>query len=337
MNRRIVLARRPQGQPSPDCFRMDTLPIPPVQDGEVLLRTVYLSLDPYMRGRMSEDPSYVEPVAINEVMCGATVSRVETSRAAGFAAGDLVLAYAGWQDYAVTNTTGLVKLDCAASPASWSLGVLGMTGFTAYVGLLDIGRPVAGDMVVVAGAAGAVGGTVGQLAKLKGCRAVGIAGGAEKCEYAVREMGFDACVDHHRADLAQQLADACPRGIDVYFENVGGPVLMAVWPLLNINARVPVCGLIAWYSLTELPPGPDLSPILMRTILVKRVKVHGFINFDHAHRQADFLRDMSGWLKSKQIAYREDVVEGLEQAPQAFIGMLRGDNLGKLVIRVSKE
>jgi NADPH-dependent curcumin reductase len=336
MNRRIVLASRPQGQPTPNCFRLESVPVPELKEGQVLLRTLYLSLDPYMRGRMSEEPSYVEPVAIGEVMGGGTVCRVELSRAPKFSVGDTVLANSGWQDYAAIGTGDLIRIDPSAAPISWSLGILGMTGLTAYVGLLDIGLPKAGETVAVAAATGAVGAAVGQIAKIKGCRAVGIAGGPEKCELAVKELGFDVCIDHYRDDVAQQLAKACPRGIDVYFENVGGPVLMAVLPLLNLGARIPVCGVVAWYNLKELPAGRDFTPVLMRTVLVKRITMKGYIIFDHQHRAADFLRDMSGWLKSKQVKYREDVVEGLERAPQALIGLLSGNNLGKVVVRVAE-
>jgi len=336
MNKRIVLACRPRGRVTPDCFRLETVPVPPVPPGLVLLRTLYLSLDPYMRGRMNDGKSYAEPVAIGEVMCGATVCRVEKSRAPGFHAGDIVLGYTGWQDYAATATSELVKLDPSNAPVSWALGILGMPGLTAYVGLLDIGKPKSGETVVVAAATGAVGAAVGQIAKLKGCRVVGIAGGREKCDYAVSELGFDACVDHHQDELAARLATACPVGIDVYFENVGGPILMAVLPLLNLNSRMPVCGMISWYNLTELPSGPDLAPVIMRTILRKRVAVQGFIIFDHAHRTADFQRDMSRWLNDGRIKYREDLIDGLERAPQGLIGMLGGGNFGKLVVRVGE-
>jgi NADPH-dependent curcumin reductase CurA len=216
------------------------------------------------------------------------------------------------------------------------LGVLGMPGLTAYVGLLDIGQPKAGETVVVAAATGPVGATVGQIAKLKGCRVVGIAGGAEKCEFAVKELGFDACIDHYSDDLPKLLAAACPKGIDVYFENVGGKVLLAVLPLLNVHARIPLCGVIAWYNLTGLPQGPDFTPMLMRALLVKRVKVQGFIIFDHHDRMPAFLRDMGGWLASGQVKVREDVVDGLENAPQAFIGLLQGKNFGKLVVRLGQ-
>ena len=337
MNRRIVLAKRPQGLPTPDCFRLEDTPMPAPRAGEVLLRTLYVSLDPYVRGRMSEGASYVEPLAVGDVICGGAVSVVVESHAPGFAAGDTVVGDTGWQDFAAAPGAGLLKLEKGAAPLSWALGVLGMPGLTAYVGLLDIGQPKPGETVAVAAATGPVGATVGQIARLKGCRAVGIAGGAEKCEYAVKELGFDACIDHYREDMAQQLAAACPKGIDVYFENVGGHVLQAVLPLLNRNARVPVCGVIAWYNLTGLPAGPDFTPVLMRTLLVQRVKMQGFIIFDHHHRTPDFVRDMSGWLAAGKVKYREDVVVGLEQAPQAFIGLLQGSNFGKLVVQVAAE
>lgn len=334
MNRRIVLAARPKGDPTVECFRLESAPVPVLQAGEVLLRTLYLSLDPYMRGRMSDAPSYAPPVAVGEVMCGGTVCRVEQSLAPEFKPGEVVLARTGWQELAAAPAAELVKLDPSAAPLSWYLGVLGMPGLTAYVGLLDLGQPKAGDTVVVAAATGPVGSTVGQIAKLKGCRVVGIAGGAEKCAYVVKELGFDACIDHRAPDLAKRMAGACPKGIDVYFENVGGDVLLAVLPLLNVGGRVPVCGTVAWYSLTELPVGRDHLPLIMRNILVKRLKVQGFIIFDHAHRQSDFLRDVGEWVRQGRIRYREDVVEGLEQAPQAFLRMLKGGNFGKLVVRI---
>jgi len=338
VNRRIALARRPAGTPQPADFRLEEGPRPKPADGQVLLRTLYLSLDPYMRGRMSEGPSYAEPVAIGETMCGGTVCRVEESRHPAFKVGQRVLAYTGWTDYALSDGTGLAVLDLPPAAASRALGVLGMPGFTAYVGLLDIGQPKPGDTVVVAAATGAVGSVVGQIAKLTGCRAVGIAGGREKCEYAVRELGFDACLDHHDEGLPAALAAACPKGVDVYYENVGGAVFNAVLPLLNVGSRVPLCGLIAYYNAQGLPPGPDLTPLLLRAILVKRIKIQGFIIFDHYERRyADFMATMGGWLKAGKVKFREDVVEGLERAPQAFIGMLRGDNFGKLVVRVGGD
>lgn len=338
VNRRIVLAERPTGNPLPANFRLEKVPRPKPADGQLLLRTLYLSLDPYMRGRMSDAPSYVEPVALGEPMCGGTVCRVEESRHPDFKAGERVLAYTGWVDYALSDGAGLMRLELPASEAARALGVLGMPGFTAYVGLLDIGQPKPGETVVVAAATGAVGSVVGQIAKLKECRAVGIAGGREKCDYAVRELGFDACLDHHDSGLAAALAAACPRGIDVYYENVGGPVFDAVLPLLNVGSRVPLCGLIAYYNAESLPPGPDMTPLLLWTLLVKRIKMQGFIIFDHYERRhAEFAATMSAWLKAGRIKYREDVVEDLERAPQAFIGLLRGDNFGKVVVRVGVD
>ena len=334
-NRRIVLAARPYGMPAASDLRLERSPVPAPAAGQMLLRTLYLSLDPYMRGRMNDTASYAEPVALGAVMCGATVCRVESSALGGFAIGDRVLAYTGWQEYAVSDGVGVVKLDPAMSHPSWSLGVLGMPGFTAYVGLLDIGQPKAGETGVGAAATGAVGANVGQIAKLKGCRVVGVAGGDDKCEYAVAELGFDACINHYADDFARQLAAACPDGVDIYFENVGGAVLEAVVPLLNVNARMPVCGLIAWYNLTGRPTGFDMSPVLMRTVLTQRVTVKGFIIFDHYERRhAAFLAEMGEWLKAGRIKVREDIIDGLEHAPAAFTGLLRGDNFGKLVIRV---
>lgn len=337
INRRIVLAARPQGTPTPTDFRLEEVPCPQVPPpGGVLVQTLWLSLDPYMRGRMSEGPSYAPAVGLGEVMCGGTVGRVLASRAPQFAVGDLVLGMGGWQEIAALPAEGVVKLDAGGDiPPSWALGVLGMPGLTAYVGLLDLGQPQAGETVVVAAATGPVGATVGQIAKLKGCRVIGIAGGAEKCTLAVGELGFDAAVDHHAPDFAARLKAACPQGIDVYFENVGGHVLEAVIPRLNVGARIPVCGVIAWYNLSAPPPGPDRLPALMRQILVQRARLQGFIVSDHLHRQADFQRDLRAWLAAGQIRYREDVVEGLNRAPMAFIGLLRGDNLGKLVVKVA--
>lgn len=335
INRQVQLASRPVGAPTAANFTLATGPVPTAGPGQVLLRTIYLSLDPYMRGRMSDAASYAASVAVGATMVGATVCRVESSQLEGFAVGDMVLAYTGWQDYAVSDGTGLTKLDPAMARPSYALGVLGMPGFTAYMGLLDIGAPKAGETVVVAAATGAVGSVVGQIAKLKGCRVVGIAGGADKCRSAVEELGFDACIDHHSPELPALLAAACPKGIDVYFENVGGKVFEAVLPLLNTGARVPVCGLIAHYNATELPKGPDRTPVLMRNLLTKRIRMQGFIIFDdYGHRYPEFAKDMSQWLASGKIKFREDLVQGLENAPQAFMGLLEGKNFGKLVVQV---
>ena len=338
INHRIVLNSRPVGAPTLDNFRLEEAPIAAPATGEVLLRTLFLSLDPYMRGRMSDGPSYAAPVALGEVMVGSTISRVEASQHPDFKAGDLVLGQSGWQSLALSNGKALSKLDTAMTQPSLALGVLGMPGFTAYMGLLDIGQPQAGETVVVAAASGAVGSVVGQIANLQGCRVVGIAGGAEKCRYVVSELGFDACIDHRSPDLKQQLAAACPKGIDVYFENVGGAVFDAVLPLLNTRARIPVCGLIANYNDTALPPGPDRLGLLPRTLLIKRIKMQGFIIFDdYAHHYGEFFGEMSQWLKDGKIKFREDVFDGLENAPQAFIGLLEGKNFGKLVVRVARD
>lgn len=336
VNRQFVLNSRPNGAPVAADFRLKQAPLPVPTAQTVLLKTLYLSLDPYMRGRMSEGPSYAAPVAIGEVMVGATVSRVESAGHPDFMVGDLVLGSSGWQDYALSDGEGLTKLSPDMTHSSLALGVLGMPGLTAYVGLLDIGQPKAGETVAVAAATGAVGSVVGQLAKLNGCRVVAIAGGPEKCRYGVEVLGFDGCIDHYAPDFAQLLKAACPSGIDVYFENVGGAVFNAILPVLNTHARVPVCGLISQYNATEGSLATDLSALLMRTILTRRIKMQGFIVGDHyAHRHHTFLSEMSRWVNDGQIKYREDVVAGLENTPQAFIGLLEGKNFGKLIVKVA--
>jgi NADPH-dependent curcumin reductase CurA len=334
--KRIVLASRPVGEPKPSDFRLEDCPLPTPGEGEILLRPIWLSLDPYMRGRMSDAASYAQPVPIGGVMEGGTVCEVIASNNPGFAQGDIVLAGAGWQTHALSSGKGLRKIDPALAPISTAVGVLGMPGMTAYTGLLDIGQPKEGETVVVAAASGAVGSAVGQIARLKGARAVGIAGGKDKCEHVVKEFGFDACLDHRDPDLAAKLKDACPKGIDVYFENVGGAVFEAVFPLLNNFARVPVCGQIATYNATEMPAGELRTSALTRAILTKRLTLRGFIVSDFAARQNDFLRDVSAWLREGRIKYREDVVDGIEKAPRALIGLLRGENFGKMLVRVSQ-
>jgi NADPH-dependent curcumin reductase len=337
VNRRIVLNSRPLGAPTAADFRLESDPVPRPGPDQVLLRTLYLSLDPYMRGRMSDGPSYAAPVAIGDVMVGGTVSRVVDSRHNDIKVGTLVLGYGGWQDYALSDGTGLTPLYPADAHPSRALGVLGMPGFTAYMGLLDIGRPVAGETVVVAAASGAVGSVVGQVARIKGCT-VGIAGGQDKCRYVIDELGFDFCVDHRADDLPGHLAAACPKGIDVYFENVGGAVFDAVLPLLNTQARVPVCGLVAAYNATGLPPGPDRLGLLVGTLLRKRIKMQGFIVFDdYGPRWSEFAGAMGEWVRDDKVKVREDIVFGLENAPEAFIGLLQGKNFGKLVIQLAHE
>lgn len=334
-NRRIVLASRPVGKPTADNFRLETQVIPSVAQGQLLLKTHYLSLDPYMRGRMNAGESYAARVELDQVMVGGTVSEVVRSRNSRFAPGDMVTSYSGWQEYAVSDGAGVMKLDPRISQPSYALGVLGMPGLTAYVGLLDIGQPKAGDTVVLAASTGAVGSVVGQIAKLKGCRVVGIAGAPKKCKYAVEVLGYDACVSHYDDDMAQQLAAQCPAGIDVYFENVGGSSWEAVMPLLNKHARVPVCGLIAHYNQTELPPGPDRMSQLQGLILTKSIKMQGFIVSDYVERVPAFVKDMSGWLGEGSVKYKEHRVNGLENAPTAFMGLFSGANFGKLVVKVS--
>ena len=336
VNRQIVLGSRPVGAPTADNFRLEEREISTLEDGQVLLRTQYLSLDPYMRGRMSDAPSYAAPVAVGSTMVGSTISCVQASRHPGYQIGDKVLAYGGWQDYALSDGQALTKLDPKMNHPSLALGVLGMPGFTAYMGLLDIGQPQAGETVVVAAASGAVGSVVGQIAKLKGCRVVGIAGGDDKTRYVIDELGFDACIDHRITEFPLQLTKACPKGIDVYFESVGGAVFDAVLPLLNTKARVPLCGLIANYNDTALPHGPDRMGLLTRTLLTKRIKMQGFIIFDdYGSRYPEFFSQMSQWVNEGKIKFREDIVEGLENASQAFIGLLEGRNFGKLIVHVA--
>ena len=335
-NRQILLNSRPVGAPTQDNFVVNETPIPEPKAGEILLRTIYLSLDPYMRGRMNDTESYAPPVGLKEVMVGATMSQVVRTNNDKFALGDWVLSYSGWQDYAVSNGEGLFNLGKNPAHPSYALGILGMPGFTAYMGLMDIGKPKAGDTLVVAAATGPVGATVGQIAKLQGCKVVGIAGGADKCAYAKDELGFDACIDHRADDFAEQLAQACDKGIDIYFENVGGKVFDGVLPLWNTGARVPVCGLVSQYNATALPEGPDRLSQLMGTILVKRLTVKGFIIFDdYGHCYDGFVPVMDQWLKSGQVKYKEHLYEGLESVVPAFIGMLQGENFGKVVVQLN--
>jgi NADPH-dependent curcumin reductase CurA len=336
-NRQILLAARPRGEPTLDNFRLVEVDIPTPGPGEMLLRTVYLSLDPYMRGRMNAGPSYAAPVEVGGVMEGGTVCAVVQSNIPQYQAGDIVAARTGWQEYALSTGQGMQKIDPARGPISYALGVLGMPGLTAYTGLLNIGKPQPGETLVVAAASGAVGSVVGQIAKIKGCRVIGIAGGEAKCRFVTEELGFDACLDHRQPDLTERLRAACPNGIDIYFENVGGAVFEAVLPLLNNFARIPVCGLIAHYSAAELPAGPNRVPLLMQSILVKRLTFRGFIVTDFSSQFREFVTDMSEWLRTGRIKYREDITDGLENAPRELIGLLKGANFGKKIIRVSPD
>ncbi len=336
-NRQILLAARPVGAPKPSDFRLVETPRPTPGPDEVLCRTIYLSLDPYMRGRMNAGSSYTRHVELDEVMVGGAVSQVLESNHSDYTAGDIVFTYSGWQDYFVSNGEGMRKVDPSLGPISTAVGVLGMPGMTAYTGLLNIGKPQPGETLVVAAAAGPVGSLVGQIGKIKGCRVVGIAGGQAKCDYVAGELGFDVCLDHRADDLPERLRNACPNGIDIYYENVGGAVFEAVLPLLNEFARIPVIGLVAHYNATELPPGPNRVPLLMRAVLTKRITMRGMIVWDFADQEQDFLRDVSGWIRDGRVKYREDFVDGLENAPQAFMGMLEGKNFGKLVVSVSPD
>jgi NADPH-dependent curcumin reductase CurA len=332
MNRQIRLKSRPTGEPTADNFEAVDAKVPEPQDGEVLRRTIYHSLDPYMRGRMSDAASYAQPVQIGEVMGAHTVSQVVESRNPAFAAGDFVTGYDGWQSYGVSNGRDLRKLDPAAAPISTAIGVLGMPGMTAFVGLMDIGQPKPGETVVVSAASGAVGAVVGQLAKIHGCRAVGIAGSPDKCKYVVDELGFDACINYKTDDLVPALKAACPGGVDVYFENVGGAVFAAILRVINKGARIPLCGVISEYNATGNPAGPNLRPLL-----VQRAMIKGFIVSDHNDRAPAFLQEVAPLVMSGRLKYREDIVEGLDNAPGAFIGLLHGKNFGKLMVRVSPD
>ena len=332
VNRQIVLKSRPEREPSESNFAQVEAPVPEPGEGQFLTRTIYLSLDPYMRGRMSDRASYAKPAELDQPMVGGTVGQVVRSNHPDFATGDLILGDWGWQEYGLSDGVGVRKLDPASGPISYALGVLGMPGMTAYVALLDIGRPQPGETVVVSAASGAVGSVAGQIAKIKGCRAVGVAGSDAKCRYVVEELGLDACVNYKTQDLDRGLKDACPGGIDVYYDNVGGLVLEAVLRRINRGARISLVGLISQYNAGEPPPGPNLMPLL-----IKRALIQGFIVSDHPGREADFLRDVSGWLKEGKIRYKEDVVEGLENAPRAFLGLFRGENFGKLLVRVGDD
>ncbi|MBW8268448.1 NADP-dependent oxidoreductase [Caldovatus aquaticus] len=334
-NLQVLLRRRPVGAPTPEDFEIVETPPPAPGEGEVLVRARYLSLDPYMRGRMSDAPSYARPVAVGAVMEGRTAGEVVASRDPRFKPGDLVAGGYGWQRYSAVGGERLIKVDESEAPLSAWLGVLGMPGLTAWVGLEDIGQPKAGETVVVSAASGAVGQVVGQIAKIRGCKVIGIAGGPAKCDFVVRELGFDACLDH-RGDLAAQLDAACPEGIDVYWENVGGPVQAAVFPRLRDFGRMVMCGMIAQYNevpganAAGAPPGPNLGPVVR-----KRLRIQGFIVSDTGWpRYPQFRARMLAWMREGRMKWREDVVEGLRNAPAAFIGLLQGRNFGKLVVKV---
>ena len=334
-NRRWVLASRPSGAATLADFRWEEGPVPEPGAGQMLLRTLELSLDPYMRGRMNDGPSYAAPAPLDAVMLGGTVARVVRSNLAGFAVGDLVSSFNGWQDYALSDGAGVTIIDPALGRRSWALGVLGMPGFAGWHGLTRIARPKSGETVAVSAATGAVGAVVGQLAKLAGCRVVGVAGGPEKCAYAVQTLGYDACVDHTADDFSEQLKAACPDGVDVYFENVGGKVLFSMLSVLNTHARIPICGVIGQYNSLGAS-GPDQSPRLLGAILVKRLQVQGFIVGDHADEIPQFMGEVGPLVTQGKLVALEDIIDGLPGAPAAFLRLLQGKNFGKLIVHVAE-
>ncbi len=331
MNQQILLKSRPEGAPSADNFELVETPMPVAAPGQVLRRTIWLSVDPYMRGRMSEAKSYSAPAILGEPMVGGTVSQIVESNSPRFAPGDFVLGYDGWQAYAAGDAKVLRALDPALAPVSYALGVLGMPGLTAYVGMLDIGQPKSGETVVVSAAAGAVGSIAGQIAKIHGCHVVGTAGSDEKCAFVTGALGFDACINYKTEDIGAALDAACPNGIDVYFDNVGGAVLDAVLRRINVHARIPLVGLMSAYNDPKPAPGPNLRPVLTNRALLR-----GMIVSDHAHRTSDFLRDMSDWLRDGKIHYREDIITGLENTVPAFLGLFEGENVGKRIVKVAE-
>ena len=332
MNRQVLLKQRPSGMPVTDDFAIVEGPVPEPGDGQVLLRGIYLSLDPYMRGRISGQRSYARPVGIGEVIEGRVVGRVMRSRHPSLREGDYAFGGYGWQTHSAVDGGGLTKLDPAAAPISTALGILGMPGLTAYVGLKTIGQPKAGETVVISAASGAVGAVAGQLAKRDGCRVVGIAGGADKCRYVADELGFDACLDHRGRDLGADLDAACPKGVDIYFENVGGAVQAAVFPRLNDFGRMIMCGMISEYNDVEPRPGPSLVSVVR-----KRLKVQGFIVSDNAQLRPEYLALAAPLVRAGELKYREDIVDGLDNAPQAFIGLLQGKNFGKLIVKLGGD
>src|SRR6516165_8923082 len=331
-NRQVLLKRRPTGAPTTSDFEIAEAPLPDAGEGEVLVRGIYLSLDPYMRGRISGARSYARPVDVGAVIEGRVVGQVARSRDPAFREGDCVYGGYGWQLYSAVPGKDLLKLDPAEAPLSTALGVLGMPGLTAFVGLSEIGRPQRGETVVVSAASGAVGAVVGQLARRAGAHAVGIAGGADKCRYVEAELGFDACIDHRSGDLGAALDRACPNGIDVYWENVGGAVQHAVFPRLNDFGRAVMCGMVSEYNDVEPRPGPNLMAVVR-----KRIKIQGFIVSDQWQRFGEYRAMAAPLVRSGELKYREDIVDGLERAPEAFIGLLQGRNFGKLVVKLGDD
>jgi NADPH-dependent curcumin reductase len=340
-NGQVLLAARPQGAPKDSDFQFVEAAIPAPGPGEMLLRTIYLSLDPYMRLRMNAN-SHLPPFEIGKPLGGATASIIVKSNHPDYQPGEFVVSLHGWTTYAISDGKGmfgrpLVKLDPKRVPLSTAIWAMGSPGLTAYKGLLEVGKPKEGETIVVSGASGAVGSLVGQIAKLKGCRVVGIAGGARKCGYVTDTLGFDAAIDYKGGTLAADLRAQCPKGVDIYFENVGGEVLEAVLPLLNNFARIPMCGHVAEYNVVERKVGPDKMPDLFLAILGHRLTIRGFVVSDFMNDMQDFVRDMGGWLAAGKIRCREEITDGIENAPRAFQAMLRAENFGKPLVRISSD
>lgn len=334
MNRQILLAARPVGFPKESDFNLVESPVPTPGEGQILVRSIYLSVDPYMRGRMNDVKSYAAPVPIGGVMGGGAVAKVVQSNNPAFKEGDIVEGMFGWQDYAVSDGQGVRKIDPALAPISTALGVLGMPGLTAYFGLLEIGNPQPGESVVVSGAAGAVGSLVGQIAKIKGCRVVGIAGADDKIAYLTDELGFDGAFNYKTAsDYYEKLKELCPKGIDVYFDNVGGEITDAVFRLINTKARISICGQISQYNLEKPEMGPRL---ILTSLLVRQARAEGFLVFQFVDRYPQGITQMAQWLREGKLKYKEDIEEGIENTPRAFIAMLKGRNTGKQLVKVSE-
>ena len=334
MNRQILLAARPVGFPKDSDFKLVENPLPTPGDGQILVRSIYLSVDPYMRGRMNDVKSYAPPVQIGEVMGGGVVAKVVASNNPAFKEGDIVEGMFGWQDYAVSPGQGVRKIDPSLAPISTALGVLGMPGLTAYFGLLEIGKPKTGETVVVSGAAGAVGSIVGQIAKIKGCRVVGIAGGDDKIAYLTGELGFDGAFNYKTtSDYYEKLKELCPGGVDVYFDNVGGEITDAVFRLINPKARISICGQISQYNLEKPEMGPRL---ILTSLLVKQARAEGFLVFQFLERYPEGLSQMAQWVKEGKLKYKEDIEEGIENTPRAFMAMLKGRNIGKQLVKVGE-
>lgn len=332
LNRQVLLRRRPTGAPKESDFQLVETPVPEPNPGELLARALYLSLDPYMRGRMSDRPSYAPPAQIGEVMVGGVVARVVASRHERLREGEIVEGLLGWQDYALSNGKGLRKIDPGLAPISTALGILGMPGLTAYFALLELGKPKPGETVVVSAASGAVGGIVGQIAKIKGCRAVGIAGSEAKVRYITGELGYDAGIDYRaHKDLAAELRARCPGGVDIYFDNVGGATTDAVIAQINLRARVIICGQISQYNLDK----PEMGPRFLGHLVRARARIEGFLVFDYFERSKEGVAQLAQWLKEGKLKYKEDVTPGLENAPRKLIGLLKGENFGKSLIKIA--